>query len=112
VTFAGRVAPEELAGLRRRAGAAIVPSRYQEILPLAALEAMAAGVPVAASDSGGLSELVPAEGLFPVGDAQAAAERLRAVWRSADAGERGLAVVRERCSPEVVAAALAAVYDG
>ena len=38
-----------LAALRRGAALAIVPSRYAEILPLAALEAMAAGLPVAAA---------------------------------------------------------------
>ena len=41
VRFVGHVGQAELASLRRQAGLAIVPSRYQEILPLAALEAMA-----------------------------------------------------------------------
>ncbi len=41
----GQIAPEELAALRARAAVAVVPSRYAEILPLAALEAMAAGLP-------------------------------------------------------------------
>ena len=49
--------------LRARAAVAIVPSRYEEILPLAALEAMAAGLPVVATRSGGLAEIVPEEGL-------------------------------------------------
>ena len=40
----------------------------------------------------------------------ALAERLTALWRDADAGERALAVVRERYSPDAVAARLAAVY--
>src|SRR3954451_713935 len=41
VRFLGRVGADELAALRRDAGVAVVPSRYAEILPLAALEAMA-----------------------------------------------------------------------
>jgi glycosyltransferase involved in cell wall biosynthesis len=110
VRFTGVLGPTELAELRRDAGAAIVPSRFAEILPLAALEAMAAGVPLAAADSGGLSEAVPREGLYPAGDAAALAERLRTLWRSAEAGERGLAVVRERYSPAAVATALRGVY--
>src|SRR5690349_4137355 len=112
VRFTGVLSAAELAELRARAGAAIVPSRYAEILPLAALEAMAAGVPLAAADAGGLTELVPSEGRYPPGDATALADRLTALWRDASAGERALAAVRSRAAPEVVAAALARVYDG
>ena len=51
--------------LRRDAAAAVVPSRFAEILPLAALEAMAAGLPLAAADAGGLTEVVPERGPLP-----------------------------------------------
>jgi glycosyltransferase involved in cell wall biosynthesis len=112
VTFTGRVPPAELARLRREAAVAIVPSRYEEILPLAALEAMAAGLPVVAARAGGLAELVPEEGLYPAGDADALAARVRSLWADAAAGERALAAVRERCAPAVVAAALRDVYAG
>ena len=95
----------ELAELRRDAAVAVVPSRYAEILPLAALEAMAAGLPVVASRSGGLAELVPEEGLFPPGDVDALAARTRRLWGDAAAGERALAVVRERTAPAAVARA-------
>ena len=108
--FTGRVGPEELAELRRDAAVAVVPSRYAEILPLAALEAMAAGVPVVASRSGGLAELVPEEGLFAPGDVDALAARTRRLWGDAAAGERALAVVRERTAPAVVARGLAEAY--
>jgi len=110
VRFTGVLGPSELAALRREAGAAVVPSRFAEILPLAALEAMAAGVPVVAARAGGLAELVPEEGLYPPGDVAALAARLRRMWGDAAAGERALAVVRERCAPEAVARALRAVY--
>ena len=96
VRFVGHVGPAELASLRRQAGLAIVPSRYQEILPLAALEAMAAGLPVVAARAGGLAEIVPDEGLYPPGDVDALAGRVRALWADAAAGERALAVARER----------------
>ena len=109
-TCLGRVTPERLAELRAGAAVAIVPSRYAEILPLAALEAMAAGLPVVAAASGGLAEIVPAEGLYPPGDADALADRVRALWASEEAGARALSVARERTSPESVAAALRAVY--
>ncbi len=106
----GRLEPEALAALRARAAVAIVPSRYEEILPLAALEAMAAGLPVVATRSGGLAEVVPPEGLTPVGDVAALAKRLRALWADVAAGERALARVRELCAPERVAARLRAIY--
>jgi glycosyltransferase involved in cell wall biosynthesis len=112
VRFAGRVSPDELAALRRDAAVAIVPSRYAEILPLAALEAMAAGLPVVAAATGGLAEVVPADGLYPPGDIPALADRVASLWRSSEAGDRALAAARGRCSPSVVAAALRDVYDG
>jgi glycosyltransferase involved in cell wall biosynthesis len=112
VRFTGRVSAGELAALRREAAVAIVPSRYAEILPLAALEAMAAGLPVVAARSGGLAEVVPAEGLYAPGDVAALAERVTALWGDAGAGSRALAAVRARCAPVVVADALRAVYDG
>jgi glycosyltransferase involved in cell wall biosynthesis len=111
VRFTGVLGAAELAALRREAGAAVVPSRYAEILPLAALEAMAAGVPLAAADAGGLTEAVPEEGRYAPGDAGALAARLTRLWRSEPAGERALAAVRARSAPEVVAAALSHAYD-
>ena len=64
-----------------------MPSRYAEILPLAALEAMAAGLPVVAARAGGLAEVVPAAGLHPPGDVAALAARLTALWGDEQAGE-------------------------
>ena len=87
-----------------------MPSRYQEILPLAALEAMAAGLPVVAAAAGGLVETVPREGHYPPGDVDALAERLLALYGDATAGERTLGLARERYTPAVVAAQLRDVY--
>jgi glycosyltransferase involved in cell wall biosynthesis len=111
VRFVGHVGATELARLRSEAALAIVPSRYAEILPLAALEAMAAGLPVVASRAGGLAETVPEEGLYSAGDAAAAAERVRALYGDAAAGERALARARARFAPTVVAAQLRRLYD-
>jgi glycosyltransferase involved in cell wall biosynthesis len=110
VRFTGRIGPDELAGLRREAGLAIVPSRYAEILPLAALEAMAAGLPVVAARAGGLTELVPESGLYGAGDVAGLTECAQALWRDAAAGNAALAVARERVAPSVVAAALSRAY--
>jgi glycosyltransferase involved in cell wall biosynthesis len=112
VRFVGHVAGSELARLRRDAALAIVPSRYEEILPLAALEAMAAGLPVVAARAGGLAETVPEEGLYPPGDVGALGDRVAALYGDAAAGERALALALARYAPGVVAAALRGVYDG
>ena len=103
--------PEDVA-LRRDAAVAVVPSRYAEILPLAALEAMAAGLPVVAAHAGGLAEVVPAEGLYPPGDVGALADRISALWRSRDAGDQALDAARARFAPSVIAAQLRRVYGG
>ncbi len=57
VTFAGWLADDLACALYRYADAAIVPSTY-EPFGIVALEAMAAGAPLVASDVGGLSEIV------------------------------------------------------
>jgi len=110
VRFTGRVSAEELAELRAGAALALVPSRSAETFGLAAAEAMAAGLPVAASRIGALPELVEEEALAPPGDIPALATAARARYSDAAAGDRGIARVRERCSPGSVADALRAVY--
>lgn len=110
VRFAGHVEGQELARLRAGAALAIVPSRSAETFGMAAAEAMAAGVPVVSSRIGALPELVEPAALVEPGDAAALADAIGRLWGDADAGERGLAKVREHCAPEVVARGLAAVY--
>jgi glycosyltransferase involved in cell wall biosynthesis len=108
--FTGRVSAAELAELRAGAALAVVPSRSAETFGLAAAEAMAAGLPVAATRIGALPELVEDDALAPPGDAAALAAVARTRYGDAAAGDRGIARVRERCAPEAVATALRAVY--
>jgi glycosyltransferase involved in cell wall biosynthesis len=111
VTFVGQVSAAEVTELRARAALQIVPSRCSEVMPLAAVEAMAAGVPVGATTMGGLPELVgEPDALVPRDDPVELAAAALARYGDADAGERGLRRVRERSAPEAVAARLAAVY--
>jgi glycosyltransferase involved in cell wall biosynthesis len=111
VRFAGRLDAAALAELRRGAALAIVPSRSAETFGLAAAEAMADGVPVVATRIGALPELVPGDGLVPVGDPGALAAAVSARFADAAAGARGLAAVRAACAPEVAGERLRAVYD-
>jgi glycosyltransferase involved in cell wall biosynthesis len=112
VSFTGEVGRHELAALRAGACVALAPSRSAETFGLAAAEAMAAGVPVAASRIGALGELVPDEGLVAPGDAGALAAAASRLAGDAAAGERGLERARAVASPATVAAALARAYDG
>jgi glycosyltransferase involved in cell wall biosynthesis len=110
VTFAGRVGTAELGRLRRTAAVAIAPSRSGETFGLAAAEAMAAGLPVAASRIGALPELVPDDWLVPAGDPRALAGAIERLKGDRQAGARGIERARSITAPEVVARALQEVY--
>jgi glycosyltransferase involved in cell wall biosynthesis len=110
VRFLGRVADGELARLRAGAAIALAPSRSAETFGLAVAEAMAAGLPVVASRAGALPELLDDDALVPAGDARALAAAIARLAGDRAVGEANRRRVRARCSPEAVAAALAAIY--
>jgi glycosyltransferase involved in cell wall biosynthesis len=110
VTFLGRVAAEELRTLRRQASVAVLPSRAAETFGLAAAEAMAAGLPVAATRVGALPELLPDGWLAPAGDPAALADVITRLRGDARAGALALERVRAIAAPEIVAPALAEIY--
>jgi glycosyltransferase involved in cell wall biosynthesis/GT2 family glycosyltransferase len=88
-TIEGFVAPDDLAATYRRFDVVAVPSldtpRWSEQFGRVVVEAMAAGVPVVASDAGALAEVLGGAGmLVPQGDAEALAEALRRL--AADTG--------------------------
>ncbi|HEY2537805.1 MAG TPA: glycosyltransferase family 4 protein, partial [Solirubrobacteraceae bacterium] len=112
VTFVGRVDDAQLARLRAHASIALVPSRSAETFGMAAAEALAAGLPVAASSVGALPELLGEVSLAPPGDAPALAEAIARVLADPDGARRGRERVEAICAPEVVARALADIYEG
>jgi glycosyltransferase involved in cell wall biosynthesis len=84
--YLGPVDEEELASVYNAADVFVMPTRRWEMFGMAAVEAQACGVPVVASDCGGLRETVPGGcGLrFQPGSAAALAESIEALLQDAE----------------------------
>lgn len=116
VTFLGRRSQNTLPYYYSSADVVVMPSRY-ESFGLAALEAMACGAPVVASDVGGLSFIVR-DGetgyLVPEGDSEAMADCLLRLLHDPDTrhrlGANGVLAAREYTWP-VIADRIAGLYD-
>jgi glycosyltransferase involved in cell wall biosynthesis len=106
VRFHGFVPREQLQEFLRAASVAVLPSRSHENQPLSVLEAFAAGVPVVATDRGGLPELVSDRcgAIVPPDDAAALAaalgELLADSKRAFALGRAARAMVEEQFAPE------------
>jgi glycosyltransferase involved in cell wall biosynthesis len=116
IRFTGRVPEAALTQLRREAAVVLIPSRWEEPFPYAGLDALAAGVPVLASDYGGLPELVGRGSVLAADDRSAWEWRLRQLWENPELrqqlGGAGLARVRSRFSEQPYLDALIRVYAG
>lgn len=114
ITFTGLLSPTELGELRRRAAVVLAPSKWEEPCPYAVLDAMADGIPVLASDLGGLPELVGPKSVLPADDLGAWTRGLSALWEDPELcrarGEEGLTRVRERFNEDRYLEDLLAVY--
>ena len=110
----GLVPEADLAGLLRGASMAVVPSLGGDVMPFAALEAMAAGVPVVAARSGSLPEIVGEERCVPRADPHSLAAAMRALQadpaRREAEGEALIAAARERFGEQRYVDALLDVY--
>jgi glycosyltransferase involved in cell wall biosynthesis len=115
VEMLGRVPRTEIPSLLEGAAMLLLSSRCHEFSPFSVLEAMGAGVPVIATRSGGVPELIGEERCVPRGDATAMAARMRALWgdpaRRREEGEALLARVRERHSEERYVRGLLELYE-
>jgi glycosyltransferase involved in cell wall biosynthesis len=108
----------DVPGLLQASDVLVLSSRGWEGLPLTVLEAMAAGLPVVASDVGGTREALQ-DGetgyLYSPGDAAELARLLLRLARdpalAAEMGRRGLARVRERFAVERMVRETAALYE-
>jgi glycosyltransferase involved in cell wall biosynthesis len=108
---------DDLPEVLRRWDVFVMPS-LGEGFGIAALEAMAAGLPVVASEVGGLPELVQhgrTGWLVPPADAVALAERLRELFvnpeKRREMGEAGRVRAREHFSVERMVAQIAGIYE-
>ena len=68
VEFVGKVPHKEVIEEMKKADALVLPSVILENCPGVILEARAVGLPIIASDIGGIPELIDESGLFEVGD--------------------------------------------
>ncbi|MFL5886084.1 MAG: glycosyltransferase family 4 protein [Thermoleophilaceae bacterium] len=115
VEFLGRVPRERLDDLLANAAMALVPSVSADVMPYAALEAIAAGVPVIGSDAGSLPEVLGEERCVPRRDARALAAAMRRLLedpaeREAE-GRRLRERAREQFGEERYLRELLATYD-
>jgi glycosyltransferase involved in cell wall biosynthesis len=116
VRFTGLLSQAALAEIRREAAVVLVPSRWEEPCPYSVLDAFAAGVPVLASDRGGLPELVSADATLPAEDAGAWTAALARLWRDSEErtrlGSDALARARDQLGEEHYYRRLMDVYEG
>jgi glycosyltransferase involved in cell wall biosynthesis len=115
VRFLGHLNEAALDDARARAAFCVLPSRWDEPCPYAAIEAMAAGLPVLASAVGGLPEMVGAEHVLPAGSAEAWAAAMHALWtdpgRRLEAGGAARARALELFGEERFYSGLMDVYE-
>lgn len=118
VRFHGRLGKAAVLELFRAAAVVAVPSVWFENQPMTVLEALASGVPVVASDLGGLPELIDpgTDGdLVPPGDPAALAEALERVLddpaRSLAMGRAGREKVESAFAPALHLDRLERIYE-
>jgi glycosyltransferase involved in cell wall biosynthesis len=115
VEFLGRIDGQALVAARMGAAFCVLPSVWREVLPFSALEALASGLPLLASDRGGLPELTDPELVTPAGDAAALAATMQRLFADraarAAAGERALVRARESFSEAAYVERLSELYS-
>jgi glycosyltransferase involved in cell wall biosynthesis len=116
VRFLGWQEPTRVRELIRRSRYHVVPSLWEETANLGAMEALAAGRPVIASDIGAVPELVRGGAGFVVkpGDSQALAASIRRLLKGdelcREMGRKALAFAHAHLTPERHLASLEDAY--
>ena len=115
--FVGRVAPARVSELLEDARYAAMPSLWDEVAGIAALEAMAVGRPLLVTEKGGLPELIETgEGLLArAGDVEDTAAKVKILMeddvRWHQMSERALTRARNEFTPEAHAIQLEQAYE-
>lgn len=112
ITFLGRLDADGLHAEMRRSASVVVPSLFDEICPMIAIEALANSRPVLGSDRGGLPWLVGAAGWIVPPTVDALSRALPHAAR-ADPSLAGLArrSYEERFEPKALTKRLITIYD-
>lgn len=107
VQFVGKLGREALPAFLDGATALVVPSVWYEAFGIVCVEALSRGIPVIASDIGGLGEVIAHEQtglLVPAGDAAALGAAMQRLWDDPELAKRlghhGHRVARERFTPD------------
>jgi glycosyltransferase involved in cell wall biosynthesis len=116
IRFTGWVTQDELTKLRREAAVELAPLRCEEACPYTVLDALAAGIPVLASNLGGLPELVGDHSALDPADSDGWASALRELWenpaRREQVGGEGLERARVRFGEDRYYEGLMRIYRG
>lgn len=118
VHFAGYLSGEPLWSAVSQAQFTILPAEWYELFGQSIIESLALGVPVIASNTGGIPELIQHGEtglLFPPGDVSACAGAIRFLWHNSQSrqemGERGRDWVLATFAPEAHYQAVFSLYS-
>ncbi len=118
VVFRGRLDRQQMLDFYKHARALVLPSICFEMCPLVILEAMAMGLPVIASQTGGLGELVDDNHtgfLFQRANAEELSYRLQQIWNgpvlSDRMGQNGREKAEREYTQAIFAQRLFSYYD-
>lgn len=107
VQFVGKLNRQQVDAFLQGVRVLVVPSVWYEVFGLVCIEALSRGIPVIASNIGGLPEVVEHEKtglLTPAGDAAALAHAMQRLWDDTDLnqslGLAGYHAVRQKFTPE------------
>jgi glycosyltransferase involved in cell wall biosynthesis len=118
ISYVGHLSGGAVAKLRQEAAFTVVPSEWEDVFPMTALESLAAGTPVIASRVGGLVEMISRPGaglLVPQRQPDVLSAAMRVLWTAAQSdpcyGQAAAAYARERFSQAVFAKNVVSLYD-